>query len=266
MSTKVAGEDITVDGSPLKTSPALVQLFENIVANTLILGQIKKSPLGEIILSRIKNGPGDVEIYPRTERDLNAETRYKLKSNGRGRDPKIVIMFFKPEQWADTISSANSTIPTNLRAFEPGMLKDEVLFHELVHAGRLLDGFAQAKHMLAPDTNDVAMYANEESAAYEDIEEFATILVSNIYLSEKGQKVFRASHGGKKFPLILDQAQSTSDGFLAKKSNYDLVKLFCDTDPIAPSLADIKAPFNPVRAFFQNHPEDFFTNRSNQPS
>ena len=61
MSTKVAGEDITVDGSPLKTSPALVQLFENIVANTLILGQIKKSPLGEIILSRIKNGPGDVE-------------------------------------------------------------------------------------------------------------------------------------------------------------------------------------------------------------
>ena len=54
MSTKVAGEDITVDGSPLKTSPALVQLFENIVANTLILGQIKKSPLGAIILSRIK--------------------------------------------------------------------------------------------------------------------------------------------------------------------------------------------------------------------
>jgi hypothetical protein len=32
--------------------------------------------------------------------------------------------------------------------------------------------------------------------AYETIEEFMTILVSNIYLSEKGLKVFRASLGG----------------------------------------------------------------------
>ena len=141
-----------------------------------------------------------------------------------------------------------------------------MLFHELVHAGRLLDGFAQATHMLAPNSDDVAMYANNESAAYENIEEFATILVSNIYLSEKGQKVFRASHGLKKFPLILDQAQSSSDGFLAKKSNYDLVKLFCDTDPIAPDLAAINTPFNPVRAFFLKNPADYLTNQSNQPS
>ena len=117
MPTKVAGEDITVDGSPLKTSPVLMQAFENIVANTLILGQIKKSPIGKIILSRINNGHGDVEIYARTERDLNAETRYKMKSKGYGKDPHIVIMFFAPDQWSDTIPSSHMTIPTDLRAF-----------------------------------------------------------------------------------------------------------------------------------------------------
>ncbi len=86
------------------------------------------------------------------------------------------------------------------------MLRDEVLLHELVHSGRLLDGFEQGAHKLEPNPDDVVPYANEDSAAYETIEEFMTILVSNIYLSEKGQKVFRASHGGAGHPYILDQA------------------------------------------------------------
>jgi hypothetical protein len=82
----------------------------------------------------------------------------------------------------------------------------------------------------------------------------------------KGQKVFRASHGGDGYPLILDQAQSSSDGFLSKPSNFALVKMFCQTDPLAPQLSTIDTPFNPVKAYFNKNPQDFALNRSLQPA
>ncbi len=89
-----------------------------------------------------------------------------------------------------------------------------------------------------------------------------TILVSNIYLSEKSQKVFRASHGGAKYPFILDQAQSSSEGVLSKKSNLALVKLFCETDRLAPKLVAIDTLFNPVRAYFIKNPLTYTINGS----
>jgi hypothetical protein len=257
---------ITVSGAPYKYDPALQMEFEATVANAIIRGQIAKTAVGKLVLSRIKNGPGDVEIYPRYKTGLNAEADYQLKSNssGRliGRDPHKIVVWFKPQQWKETLPASHATIPTNLRAFQPGMLRDEVLLHELVHSGRLLDGFAQVSHKLAPNPDDVAPYANADSAAYENIEEFMTILVSNIYLSEKGQKVFRASHGGDGYPYILDQAQSSSEGFLSKKSNLALVKFFCETDRLAPKLVAIDTPFNPVRAFFIKNPLTYTVNGS----
>jgi hypothetical protein len=38
------------------------------------------------------------------------------------------------------------------------------------------------------------------------------------------------------------------------KSNLALVKLFCETDRIAPKLVAIDTPFNPVRAYFIKNP------------
>ncbi len=268
MSIPVQESSITVYGDPYKYDPAKVIDFENTVANTIIRGDIAPKKTGAIVLRRIGRSHGDVEIYPRYEQGLNAEATFKLKTvNGRtvGKDITKIIIWFTPQQWRITPAQSRLTIPTDLRAFQPGMLRDEVLFHELVHSGRLLDGFwPQKTDKLKPDPEHPTMYANEESAAYDDIEEFATILVSNIYLSEKGQKVFRASHGGDGYPFILDQAQSSSEGFLAKPSNFGLVKMFCQTDPIAPELAAIDTPFNPVKAYFSKNPQDYATNASLQ--
>ena len=254
MSIALNDFSITVYGDPYKTQPGLQADYETTVANTIIRGQISKTAVGNVVLKRINDGPGDVEIYPRYKEGLNAEADYKLKTNSYGtvvgRDPHKIILWFTPMQWKAELEASQLTIPKDLRAFEPGMLRDEVLFHELVHSGRLLDGFAQVNQTLTPNSDDVAMHANDESAPYENIEEFITILVSNIYLSEKGQKVFRASHGGKKYPYILDQAQSSSEGFLAKASNLALVKMFCETDRLAPKLSQINAAFNPVRMYF----------------
>ena len=147
---------------------------------------------------------------------------------------------------------------------EPGLLQDEVLLHELVHAGRLLDGFAQVNQTLEPDPDAPAMYANADNAPYENVEEFAAILVSNIYLSEKGQKALRASHGGKKYDSILPAVQSTSEGFLENPNNRALVKMYCETDRLAPQLATVDVPFNPVRAYFTKNPTTYMVNRSLQ--
>ena len=108
----------------------------------------------------------------RRRRDLSAQY-----SAGRliGRDPHKAVVWFKPQQWREeALPASQATIPTNLRAFQPGMLRDEVLLHELVHSGRLLDGFEQGAHKLEPNPDDVVPYANEDGAAYETIEEFMT--------------------------------------------------------------------------------------------
>ena len=268
MSIPVQESSTTVYGDPYKNDPAKLMDFENTVANTIIRGDIALTKSGAMVLRRIGRSHGDVEIYPRYESGLNAEATFKLKNvNGRvvGYDITKIIVWYTPQQWKIAPAQSRLTIPTDLRAFQPAMLRDEVLFHELVHSGRLLDGFwPQKAEKLKPDPDHVTMYANEESAAYEDIEEFVTILVTNIYLSEKGQKVFRASHGGAGYPFILDRAQSSSDGFLAKPSNLGLVKMFCQTDPIAPVLATIDTPFNPVKAYFSKNPQDYVTNSSLQ--
>lgn len=270
MSIPIPDSSITVIGDPYKYDQAKLVEYESTVANVIIRGDIAPKKTGALVLKRLAGSHGDVEIYPRYEQGLNAEAAFKLKTvNGRtvGYDITKIVIWFSPQQWKSTLPASHLSIPSNLRAFEPGLLRDEVLFHELVHSGRLLDGFfPQKAEKLKPDPDNVVPWASEEAAAYDDIEEFATILVSNIYLSEKGQKVFRASHGGDGYPLILDQAQSSSEGFLKKPSNLALVKLFCQTDPLAPQLAAIDTLFNPVKAYFAKNPQDYMLNRSLQPA
>jgi hypothetical protein len=253
MATELGAYDITVYGDPYKIYNT-EKVYENTVA-TIIRSDIAKRRTGQLILRRIRESKGDVEIYPRYKEGLNAEATFKLKDDRGHRYSDKIIVWYKPEQWAISHPPERLTIPNNLRAFQPAHLRDEVLFHELVHCGRLLDGFRQKTETL---TTGIA-------AAYEDREEFATILVTNIYLSEKGAKVFRASHGVPGFPFILDQAQSSSEGFLKIKDNYDLVKQFCQTDPLAPKLVAIDTLFNPVRAYLLGHPEDIELNNSLQP-
>lgn len=264
MSISIPEASITVSAARWASDPPKLMDYEHTVAIVIVRGDIAKTKCGELVLRRIKGGPGSVEIYPRYDPGENAEANFKFGNFKTGRDPKTIAVWYTPQHWDITPKQSRDTIPPNLRAFEPGMLRDEVLFHELVHSGRLLDGFRQKNQKLKPNPDDVAMYASEDIAGYEDVEEFVTILVSNIYLSEKGQKVFRASHGVPNVPLILDQAQSSSEGFLTKASNLALVKQFCETDPLAPKIANIDTPFNPVRAFFNKNPKTLDINKSLQ--
>jgi hypothetical protein len=90
---------------------------------------------------------------------------------GRGTgEGSSVTIDYSPEMWGTT-GTAHFSGP----ASDP----DDVLCHELVHAGRQMSG---KEHTKAVDGH----YNNEE--------EFVSIVVTNIYLSEKKQQKLRGSH------------------------------------------------------------------------
>jgi Effector protein len=87
---------------------------------------------------------------------------------GKGAD---VVIFNSPEM---------SDPRTRGRPSVPGVEPDEVLFHELVHASRQLRGV----QTLSP-----------VSGGYDNEEEYMAIIITDLYLSEKG-KPLRLGHGG----------------------------------------------------------------------
>jgi hypothetical protein len=79
----------------------------------------------------------------------------------------------------------------------PSDAPDEVLFHELVHASRTMRGVADKKTI---------------NRGYGDQEEYIAVLLTNIYMSEKGQLTFAGSHGsrilkGLELEFFLDNSQ-----------------------------------------------------------
>jgi hypothetical protein len=91
-----------------------------------------------------------------------------------------VSITFTPHMWgpasfdSTTITSTGTAGPQGL-ASNP----DEVLYHEMVHASRQMRGVETVGRVDKPYTNE---------------EEYIAVVLSNIYLAEKGQKLFRAGH------------------------------------------------------------------------
>ena len=118
----------------------------------------------------------------------------------------------------------------------PGSLPDEVLFHEMVHIGRVMGGDFNQIPLAGPMSN------------YTDEEDFFAIMVANIYISEKGRPQLRDSHVG--FTALASQF-STSEVFLYRDDDYRLIEKYCKQHPVAaPMLAKVNAAFNPIRAYY----------------
>jgi hypothetical protein len=119
----------------------------------------------------------------------------------------------------------------------PGSYVDEVLFHEIVHALRIMVGVS---HIEEPVT-----------AHYDNLEEYAAIVVSNIYLSEKRSKWFRADHSGfTTLPRADDflknvQHVNLSPGRLLDRLRHEHPKFFRELAFLPPILAR----WNPARDY-----------------
>jgi len=89
---------------------------------------------------------------------------------------------------------------------------DEVLFHEMVHAGRLLGH---------DDGSD-------------DEEEYFAILIANIYISEKGKSFSSLRRTHDAMSISLTEAEAQPMGYLFKDDNYRMIEKFCGQHQTSP--------------------------------
>jgi hypothetical protein len=136
------------------------------------------------------------------------------------------------------------------KPFQEGMRRDEVLYHELVHASREMRGVLD---QLPVD------------AGYSDKEEYLAVVLANIYMSDKWQIAFRASHDDWPAGVVPTGANAVLVGadawnFLKNVQHVnlkpqDLLENFRNTQPsfygALTRLPPIHPLFNPVLEYEQ---------------
>jgi hypothetical protein len=137
---------------------------------------------------------------------------------------------FTPGVWAETTGQCRQP---GSKFQGPGSAPDAVLFHELVHAYRIMTG-SQLKTMLTVDG-----HANQPH------EEFVAILIGNVFLSDqvKGRDLRSFDHGA--YGVLKAPSE-----FLTRNNNDALVRTFCQDLVVKPLLTDlsfVQCDFNPIR-------------------
>jgi hypothetical protein len=119
----------------------------------------------------------------------------------------------------------------------PGLEPDEVVYHEMVHAFRMMTG---------------TIYRMPVNQGYENEEEFLAIVLTNIYMSEKKAPALRARHQPPNTALF------EPDKFLDNSQNVNLppiylIERFRLNNPMLyakfAAITKTSAAFNPVREF-----------------
>jgi hypothetical protein len=202
----------------------------NLRVSTLF-DQIPARQTGKIILEGIIDTGWGVAVVPYTGSACNSVTDGRAKMvKGNGFN---VVVQFKLD--------ASCFVDPKTRDFKPGGTPAESLFHELVHAFRLVTGKAtDRKGPLNPYVpNSLKNYPD-----YDVVEDFFAILVTNIFASETGRPL-RANHDDT---TLMPPQLSTSKGFLDVPEYLELVKDFCyDHKSVAEKIRDVPSQFNPIR-------------------
>lgn len=166
--------------------------------------------------------------------DLNADTRYL------GLHQSLINFYPNTDVRHADVSlktAGGITLKVNTIRQNPGWEPDEVLFHEMVHAGRFL--------------------SNEDGPTKE--EEYFAVLIANIYISEKGKSNKDLRYRYELFsrglteeevkPLVYLFQYDTKD----KVDHYDLIAKFCGQHTtVAPMIGEAPAKFNPIRDYYKS--------------
>ncbi len=187
---------------------------------------VYKTKVGKILLDSIRFHGRSVEIRPYPRLDCNSGGGWETPGGVRRG-----FVAYSPDTF-----SLHGACPATRLAANRGLLWDEILFHELVHAFR----------GVSLKWNQVALGAGLRR--YDDTEEFIAVMLTNIYISDSSNKIksgLRADHKGFD-PLQPDLAAPF--GFFASSAQVlPLVRQFvADNHGLAIMLAHVDAPFNPV--------------------
>ncbi len=250
--------------------PTQAQHYETQVAS--VLDNMRGSLCGQILIREIMGGGlgKNVRIVPTPDADArsvpgdqNAASPYNKPLRFPGDLPNTpqVERAGQVRTGGDgaailgTGTGSNTTIqyhpmPWLMETFRTGrvgnVMPDDVLFHELVHALRMMSGMVEPMDMGNAD----------HTARYGNTEEFYAVLITNIYLSERNAKENRgqALRGNvgpiEQFqPLTGQEAQSKMFYERYKPSIQKLCREmigFTHGGGVA-GLKDVPAPFNPIR-------------------
>ncbi len=237
----------------------------------LIKNQINHNPVGKIIIQAIVDSPHRLVIRPLSDHPDGlhceavtyqedrltaapkgvggkaADVRQRLYKGDQDdpntddderfntEDPKLIAtgggsnvqLFFTPGEWGGK---------SGCFAACAGTQADEALFHEMVHAQRIMQGL----YNRIPTVN----------AGYDNEEEFLAIVTANVYISAKGGTRFVADHASCR-PLTTPM--NTSKGFVDDRRNSWLFSQhFTVWQPVFRNLASLDprtVKFNPFREF-----------------
>lgn len=182
----------------------------------------KSAPKGQTVLSC--GGPNQNQALKDTSNN-------NLIGDGTGSD---TIVNFTPAMW---VSSDVAAAFGAANAAGPGVRKDEILLHEMVHGMRQMTGTSLCS-------------ATPDNPGLDTVEEFMAIVISNMYRSENNMPGLRADHWGF-VPLSGDL--SDSQAFIDKDkdkptSNYKrLLQLKREHPDLCSNLKKVPSTFNPFK-------------------
>jgi hypothetical protein len=196
-----------------------------------IVNRFLLTKTGQALAYKIRSSHGLVFIFPGDADDANADTA----ENSRG----AWIHFYPNTKEANanvSLKAGSMTLKVRTFRLSPGWGPDEVLFHEMVHAMRIL--------------------GNDDGPLKE--EEFFAVLVANIYISEKGKSFEHLRYRYEALSRHMTEAEIEPFIFLLqydeqkKEDHFSLIEKFCKQHPtIAPMIAKAPAKFNPIRDYYQ---------------
>lgn len=221
-------------GLPLPFGPVLIHGDDSYTREVKrILHQIESTQIGRAILFKIRSH-GFVVIRPVASGVDNAFANPPIKTLAFS----FVVVEFSPWTFVTNVSLPAMHINVSKPHLYPGRRADKTLLHELTHAARFLGGDF-ADRALPPPMD-----------RYGDEEEFFAVLLQNMYSSEEGGASV-SLRGGHDYSTLAEHAKNPSV-FLHLEDNYRLIEKFCRQHPrIAPMLARSRAPFNPIRVYFE---------------
>jgi hypothetical protein len=157
-------------------------------------------------------------------------------------------LYFTPQDWTPSSAAAGFDAV------------DETLLHELIHSLRQAKGQEEPDRLYAPfavlrggekDANGTPTPQTQYSQVYDTLEEFAAIVITNIYRSQSGRQGLRRAHllasNGTDPPLPPQLCNPRS--FLAVW-RPQLERMQRELPALCDQLAQIECPFNPIFELF----------------
>lgn len=255
----VTEEEWKVDGS--YQDPATLQFYQRWRASVeRALSVIEGTAAGMALFSRIRQGPA-ITIRPHpigvfgdpnaackahggpAHEVLSAErVRARMRKDGFNGDQIVnvkpitmgAVVAIEPEN-LEKGNSCYKNIRKLSAGHDFGSAPDEVMYHELVHAQR------GAARIHDPTGLSSAL------SRYTNMEEFLAVVLTNVYISNKGGGSLRAGHNGHE-PLEKNLAGSVSF-YRSSPEVLLIITRFSKDDPIFYRLiSDVTAKFNPFWA------------------